>query len=99
MNTATTTGAPIALTPIQSSQIAAIGYDAAANALTVAFKRRDGTLDSVYQYDGVTPDVHAALMGAESIGSHFIHNIKKQPESYPYRKLDSACAVIEGQSA
>ena len=91
--------APIALTPIQSSQIAAIGYDPATSALTVAFKRRDGTLDSVYQYDGVTPDAHAALMGAESIGSHFIHNIKRQPESYPFRRLEAGAAVIEGGAA
>lgn len=86
--------APIALTPIQSSQIAAIGYDPEASALSVLFKNRDGSAGSLYQYDSVSADVHAALVGAESVGSFFIHNIKRQAESYPCRKIDAARGVV-----
>lgn len=53
-------------TPIQSSQIASIGYDAATKEMHIEF--RGG---KVYTYPGVEPGDHAALMGAESVGKHF----------------------------
>lgn len=59
------------LVPITSSNIAAIGHDPATNTLHVQFK--DGP---TWKYDGVTPEQHAALIGADSIGSHFHKNIK-----------------------
>lgn len=84
----------ITLTRVTSSQIVAIGHDAAANTLAVLFKNRDGSPGSLYHYNGVSAAVHAALVGAESIGSHFIRNIKPHPEHYPYQKIVGVDPVI-----
>jgi hypothetical protein len=54
------------LIPVESSNIKAIGYVEEYNLLRVQFK--DG---SVYDYPGVSPDLHAQLMKAESKG-HFL---------------------------
>jgi hypothetical protein len=90
---------PVILKPVASSQIAAIGYDSGANALSVLFKNRDGSAGSLYVYDSVSPDDHAALMSAESVGAHFRKAIKSHPDSYPFRKLDTARAFVQGDPA
>lgn len=64
---------PIALTPVVSNQVGAIGYDAATKTLAVQFTRGAG---AIYHYGGVTPEQHAAFVGAESIGTHFGKHIK-----------------------
>lgn len=54
-------------TPVHgSSNVRGIGYDPATQTLRVEF--HSGT----YEYDGVTPAQHEALMAADSKGS-FIH--------------------------
>lgn len=58
-------------TKVKSSNIVSIGYDAAARTLEVEF---DG--GSVYQYYGVPPQVHAALMAASSHGSYLASHVK-----------------------
>jgi hypothetical protein len=58
------------LTPIKSSNIKAIGYDASAKTLAVEF------LNGVYHYNDVPPEVHASLVGAESAGKFFASNIR-----------------------
>jgi hypothetical protein len=63
----------IALTPVESSQITAIGYDAQANTLAVRFSRGSG---AIYHYPDISPEQHAAFIGAKSIGSHFGQHIK-----------------------
>lgn len=55
--------------PVSSSQIAAVGYDPEASVLEVEFHS-----GSVYQYDGVPPEVAIPMQGLKagvSIGSHF----------------------------
>lgn len=59
------------MAPVSSGAIEAIGYDPAAQSLTVKFKS-GGT----HRYDGVTPDKHAALMAAPSKGAHFHAHIR-----------------------
>lgn len=86
---------PVKLTPVNSSQIVAVGYDAAAAVLTILFKNRDGSAGSAHQYDRVPANVHAELIGGESVGSYFIRNIKKHPEHYPYRKISVESVVVE----
>ena len=54
----------IELTPVESSNVAAIGYDADSRELRVQFKG-----GAIYRYVGVPPEVHTALMGAPSKGS------------------------------
>lgn len=58
------------MTPVKSSSIEAIGYDPASKTLTAKFKS-----GAAYHYENVSPDQHANLMAADSIGSHFHKNI------------------------
>lgn len=74
---------PFEFTPVKSSQFQAVAYDAATKKMRIQFK------NSVYEYDNVQPEDHAALMASDSKGSHFINTIKKQPEKFPFRKLPS----------
>lgn len=66
----------IALVPVQSNQVAAIGYDAATKTLAVTFTRGAG---AIYHYPDVEPETHEAFMGAESIGKFFGQHIKQLP--------------------
>lgn len=92
-------GSALSLTRVQSSQIVALGHDPGANVLSVLFKNRDGSTGSLYQYDSVSADLYASLIGAESVGSFFIHNIKRQAEHYPYRKIESPTFTLEDAAA
>lgn len=65
----------IALTPVESSKLAAVGYDSATRTLAVTFK----TGNALYCYPGVTPEQHAAFVGAESVGKHFIAHYQSAP--------------------
>ncbi len=65
--------------PVQSTEIALIGYDAQKSLLEIAFRR-----GGVYRYRGVPQDVHKQLMEAPSIGTYFSENIK---EAYQYTKV------------
>lgn len=61
------------LTPVQSSNIAAVGYDAISNTLFVQFKGKD----TVYSHHGVPVETYELMMSADSIGSFYARNIKK----------------------
>jgi len=67
---------PIALVPVTSNQVKAIGYDPATETLAVTFTRGPGT---VYHYPGVKPETHANFLKAESIGKFFGAHIKALP--------------------
>lgn len=66
----------IALTPVTSNQVAAIGYDPATKTLAVTFTRGTG---AVYHYPNVEPKVHTDFLAAESIGKFFGAHIKALP--------------------
>lgn len=66
----------IALVPVTSNQVAAIGYDEATQTLAVAFTRGTGT---IYHYPGVKAETHADFLKAESIGKFFGAHIKALP--------------------
>ena len=57
------------MVPVKSSNVAAVGYDA--TGLRVQFK--DG---ATYVYAGVPADLHANLMGAESVGTFLASEIR-----------------------
>lgn len=59
------------MTPVRSSNIEAVGYDQPTRVLTVRFKS-----GQAHAYDGVSPEHHAALMRAESVGKHFHAHIR-----------------------
>lgn len=58
-------------TAIESKLAKSIGYDKEHAVLAVEFHN-----GGVYEYPGVTPEEHAELMAAKSIGSHFLKVIK-----------------------
>lgn len=89
----------IELNPVDSNKIKAIGYDASTQTLAVVFKNGTG---AVYHYPNVTPEAHAAFVGAESMGKHFgqhIQNLpfeKYQPEPEPEGPADAVQAAAGG---
>lgn len=58
-------------TPVVSSQLKSVGYDAGTKTLEIEFPGRKDGPGSVYQYSAVPPETHQALMGAESAGRYF----------------------------
>jgi hypothetical protein len=65
----------IALTPVVSNQVAAVGYDPETQTLAVQFTSGTAT----YCYPNVSPETHAAFIGADSIGKFFGQHIKHRP--------------------
>lgn len=64
---------------VESSSIAAIGYEATTRTLEIAF-----TNGHVYQYFGVPTSVHQALMLSESKGKFFNDNIR---DAYEFKRV------------
>lgn len=72
---------PIALVPVESNQVRAVGYDAVTSTLAVTFKRGNG---AIYHYPNVSPVMHAEFIGSESIGRYFGLHIEPLPfAKYP----------------
>lgn len=72
------------MTPVKSSNIKAVGYDASARHLTVQFHG-----GASHRYEDVSPEKHTALMGdgvkGHSVGRYFHANIK---DAHKSKKLD-----------
>ena len=82
-------------TPVTSSQISSIGYDATTKTLEIEFKRfKPGFSGSVYQYADVPPEAHEGLIGSESIGIAFKSQIKG---IYEYKRVGEPQPI--GESA
>lgn len=62
------------LTPVTSSNVAAIGYDGSEQILFIRFEGND----KVYEHHGVSYEIFNELQEAESVGSYYARNIKKQ---------------------
>ena len=56
---------PIALAPVVSNQVKAIGYDPATKTLAVQFNAGVG---AIYHYPGVEPEAFEAFKASESLG-------------------------------
>lgn len=67
------------LTPVTSSNLAAVGYNPFAGVLTIAFHG-----DRVYEYFRVPLGVYLGLLNAESHGKFFHAHIRNH---YGYRRL------------
>lgn len=66
---------------VDSSQIRAVGYDAATRTLAVQFhgKGQAGQpppAGATYTYSNVPPEIHVGLIGAESVGKFFGANVR-----------------------
>lgn len=71
----------IALEPVDSSQVDAIGYDDATQTLAVQLKR---DARAIYHYPDVTRETFEAFKAAPSIGVFFGQHIKNLPfEKFP----------------
>lgn len=66
----------IALQPVESNQVAAIGYSHETKTLAVTFTRGAG---NVYEYPDVEPETACAFFMADSLGKHFGQHISKLP--------------------
>lgn len=64
----------IPLKPVESKNVAAIGYDPATSTLAVQFKHGAG---AIYHYPGVSADLHDKIHKAESIGKFVTANVVK----------------------
>lgn len=83
------------LTPVESSNIRAIGYDATNKRLLVEF--RNSGKPSTWAYEDVPADVHRAILGADlspkdrakhSIGSTFSKLVRGVYKGSLYRTSD-----------
>lgn len=70
--------------PVDSTSIAALGYDPEGSVLEIEF-RQSG---QVYRYFGVPAAVYAAFLSAESKGSYLNQEFKQR--GYPYVLLKTA---------
>jgi hypothetical protein len=78
---------PIALTPVSSSQIGAIGHHAETNTLAIQFKPREDEVEgSVYHFSNVDRAAYDELANASSVGGHFYKTIKPDAVKYPFVK-------------
>lgn len=67
---------PIPMAPVESNQVAAVGYDAERKTLAVTFTRGTG---AIYHYPDVEPQLFADFMVAESKGKFFGERVKPLP--------------------
>ncbi len=65
--------------PVRSGNVRSVGYDSAARILHVEFNAKDARMPGrVYEYKGVAPEQHQALITAQSVGAHFAQHIKSR---------------------
>lgn len=84
----------IELTPCESSQIEAFGYDSSTEILAIRFPGRGATPGTVYHYAGVPADVFHQMVAAESKGKFFGSNIRGR---YAYEKQpDPVTGIVFG---
>jgi hypothetical protein len=80
---------------VESSTLAAVGYEAGRKLLQLEFSSR-----AVYQYFGVPAAVHQSLLSASSKGGFFNRNIRG---CFPYRRVSEGSpaehemAMVQGQ--
>lgn len=67
---------------VASSNIVSVGYDPASEILELEFHG-----GAVYRYDGVTAEEHAALIGADSIGS-YVANVLRPAHPDVWKRVE-----------
>lgn len=90
----TTNPPSITLTPCESSQIAAFGYDLATQVLAIQFPGRGMKPGDIYHYSEVPGQVFMDMQAAESKGKFFGSQIRGR---YAYEKQpDPATGIVFG---
>lgn len=82
----------IALEPVVSSQVQAIGHDAATNTLAIRFPGWEGKPGTLYHYANFNAEQFAEFAAAPSIGTFFTQKIKACEALFPYTKIDETPA-------
>src|SRR5258708_2199221 len=72
--------------PVESSQIASVGYDPAKQVLEIEFKRGN----AVYHYAQVSSEVYEELMAAKSVGKFFNAEIR---DKFLYHRLEPEVTI------
>lgn len=80
----------IVMQQVESSQFAAIGHVPELSLLAIQFHPKKSGQSDIYHYQGVSAEMFAEFLGAESQGSFFIQRIKKCADQFPYTKVDQA---------
>ncbi len=65
--------------PVDSSNLASVGYDATSQTLEIEFQN-----GRIYQYFAVPQREYNGLMAADSLGSYFNSNIR---DTYRYHRI------------
>ena len=65
--------------PVESSTLVSVGYDPTSGTLEIEFR------NGIYQYFGVSAEIHEGLMSAGSKGAFFSQFIKKT--GYPCSRI------------
>ena len=73
----------ITMQAVKSSQIEAVGHNAATQTLAIRFKG-----GSTYRYDNVPAQLFADMLAAESVGSFFYKHIKPRADLFPFKKVN-----------
>lgn len=79
----------IALNPVSSSNIQAIGFDDEKKILAVQFHS-----GAIFHYAGVEPDLALDLVNADSIGRFYTKNIKGK---FTGAKMTGPCSACEAE--
>jgi KTSC domain len=74
------------VTAVESTTLATVAYDDTRELLQLEFRSR-----AIYQYSGVPPAVHAALLRAPSKGSYFNRVIRGR---FPYSMASNGQAGV-----
>jgi hypothetical protein len=73
------------LTKVESSNLNALGHDAASGMLLVEFKaKKPGEAPRLYLYEGVPEETYQKILKAESCGKAFITEVQKKPFRYAH---------------
>jgi hypothetical protein len=80
---------PIALNPVESHKIKAVGYDEATKTLAVQFNHGA----AIYHYPDVSAETHKAFIASESLGKFHTEHILPLP--FEKFHLDDAAATAE----
>ena len=68
--------------PVKSSNLRSVGYDKDNRVLEIEFNS-----GHIYQYSNVEKSRYEALMTAQSHGTYFDRNIKRNSGIYPYVRI------------
>ena len=83
----------VELFAVESSNLAGIGYDQAAEVLAVEFKPRSGRQKGpIFHYEGVKQAVFDDLVNAVSVGSFYARNIKGK---YSAKRVTGPCSECQ----